>query len=183
MNKFLPIVGVMGSGKMPWSEWAEPLGRLLSSQPVHLLTGGGRGTMTSVSKAFCESETRKGLCLGVVPSDETEAGYQVKEGYPNAHVELTIQSPLGVFGGEDPKHLSRNQINIMTSHAVVALPGTQGTINEVNIALWLNKPLILFGPDEAFKEFSDKPERTDDLKRVESFLDEALGFSKEESTG
>lgn len=183
MNKFLPVVGVMGSGKMPWNEWAEPLGRLLSSKPVHLLTGGGAGTMTSVSKAFCESKTRKGLCLGVVPSDKINDGYQVKQGYPNAYVELAIQSPLGIFGGEDPHHVSRNQINIMTSHAVVALPGTQGTMNEVNITLWLNKPLILFGPDEAFSGFSDKPERTTDIKRIECFLEETLRFSKEKVAG
>ena len=64
----------------------------------------------------------------------------------------------------------------MTSHAIVALPGTKGTINEVNIALWLKKPLILFGPDEGFEEFSGEPERTQDIARVEAFLDQALGF-------
>ena len=171
----------MGSGKMPWNEWAEPLGTLLSSRGVHLLTGAGAGTMTSVSKAFCENEDRKGLCLGVVPSEQKEEKFYPKEGYPNPYVELAINSPLDVFGGDDPTYISRNQINIMTSHAVVALPGTQGTRNEVNIALWMKKPLILFGPHDAFDLFAGEAKRTDDLKQVEGFLDEALEFSKEKA--
>ena len=33
-------------------ELAEPLGRMLAAIGVHLLTGGGRGVMESVSRAF-----------------------------------------------------------------------------------------------------------------------------------
>ena len=63
----LHIVGVMGSGGSPNSERATQLGRWLAQRGVHLLTGGGGGTMASVSKAFAEVEDRRGLVIGVIP--------------------------------------------------------------------------------------------------------------------
>lgn len=179
MNRFLPIVGVMGSGRDLHEKWAVPLGQLLASKPVHLLTGAGQGTMTSVSKAFAENDNRKGLCLGVVPSEQRqgEEGIFNKAGYPNPYVEMAIQSPLGTFSGENPKMISRNHINIMTSHAIVALPGNVGTLNEVHICLWLKKPVIMFGSDELFAAFPKEVEKTQDIKRVDNFLDETLKFN------
>ena len=53
MRERLPIVGVMGSGSHPHADLAEPLGRWLAAQGVHLLTGGGAGVMEAVSRAFC----------------------------------------------------------------------------------------------------------------------------------
>ncbi|WP_240756215.1 hypothetical protein [Pandoraea sp. XY-2] len=35
-------IGVMGSGKQPWTELAAPLGRAIAMAGFHLLTGGGR---------------------------------------------------------------------------------------------------------------------------------------------
>lgn len=180
MSRFLPIVGVMGSGADPHEEWATPLGQMLAGRNVHLLTGGGQGVMASVSKAFSEQENRKGLCLGVVPSEQRqgENGFFDKAGYPNPHVEMVVRSPLGTAGGADPKIISRNHINIMTSHAIVALPGNVGTLNETHISLWMNKPIIMFGPEEKFAPFPAEVERTQDINRVSGFLDEVL---KEES--
>lgn len=183
MNRFLPIVGVMGSGQHSQEEWATPLGQFLSSKSVHILTGGGQGVMSSVSKAFCENENRKGLCLGVVPSEpkQGEEGFSNKAGYPNPYVELEINSPLGTFAGSDVRMISRNHINIMTSHAIVALPGSGGTLNEVNISLWLKKPIIMFGPEEKFTSFPSEVERTQDIDRVDSFLDEVLNYESKVS--
>lgn len=179
MNRSLPIVGVMGSGADQHEEWAVPLGRLVALKSAHLLTGAGLGTMTSVSKAFTESENRKGLSLGVVPAVQRDGqeGFFNKPGYPNPYVELVIKSPLGTYGGDNPRMISRNHINIMTSDTIVALPGNVGTLNEVHICLWLKKPVIMFGPDELFAAFPKEVERTQDIKRVENFLDETLKFS------
>lgn len=179
MSKFLPIVGVMGSGNDLHEEWAHPLGKLLAEKSVHLLTGAGQGVMTSVSKSFAEEKDRKGLCIGVVPSEQREEQerYFNKAGYPNPYIELAIHSPLGTFGGENAKHVSRNHINIMTSHAVVALPGNVGTLNEVYICLWLKKPVIMFGPDDKFAVFPSDVERTQDITRIGSFLDNVLDFN------
>ena len=56
----LPIVGVLGSGTEPHSDRATILGRWLGTQPVHLLTGGGGGTMETVSRAFHSVKERAG---------------------------------------------------------------------------------------------------------------------------
>lgn len=63
----LPVVGVMGSGASEWIDLGTALGELLASMDVHLLTGGGKGVMTSVSRAFSQVTNRQGLVLGIIP--------------------------------------------------------------------------------------------------------------------
>ena len=50
MSMRLPVVGVMGSGEKEHLPRTEDLGRWLATQRVHLLTGGGKGVMTAVSR-------------------------------------------------------------------------------------------------------------------------------------
>ena len=64
----LPVVGVLGSGSVAHEERARTLGRWLAGQGVHLLTGGGGGVMSAVSRAFSEVPNRRGLVIGIVPS-------------------------------------------------------------------------------------------------------------------
>ncbi|MEO1512101.1 MAG: hypothetical protein AAFU70_08515, partial [Planctomycetota bacterium] len=68
-----PIVGVMGSGSSDGGELAASLGSALATLGVHLLTGAGRGTMTTVARAFVETPGRAGLSIGIVPSTSVEA--------------------------------------------------------------------------------------------------------------
>lgn len=136
MVKMLPVIGVMGSGKEEHKAFAEPLGAWLATLPVHLLTGGGRGVMTSVSRAYTEIEDRKGLAIGVLPVG--------KEGYPNPYVELPIQTHLGMSGTDGENPLSRNHINVLSADIVIALPGRYGTSSEVKLALKYNKPVMVF---------------------------------------
>lgn len=163
----------MGSGKDEWAEWAEPLGAELARRGYHLLTGGGGGVMTSVSRSFKNAATGDcGLVISVVPTDYMDDGqYAVKGGYPNSFTDLTIVSPLGTFTGESESQISRNHINILTSHVVVALPGAKGTRNEVAIALAMRKPVILFGPISAFSEFPLDCERADDIHVLLRFIE------------
>ena len=42
---------------------------------------------------------------------------------------------------------------MLTARALVALPGGAGTVSEAVLALRYGKPLILFGPREAFHAF------------------------------
>ena len=55
-----PIVGVMGSGTEEYADLADPLGRWLAAFGVHLLTGGGRGVMAAVGRAFHAVTPRAG---------------------------------------------------------------------------------------------------------------------------
>ena len=83
--------------------------------------------------------------------------------------------PLDAKAQVDAVPYSRNMMNIMTSHAVVVLPGAHGTKNEVSLALMYNKPLVLFGPDRAFSQFPQEPLHTDDIAHVAQFFDDVFG--------
>ena len=141
MNR-LPIVGVMGAGAEAHAALAVPLGRRLAELGVHVLTGGGTGVMTSVSRAFAEVEDRAGQVIGVLPLAVKDGGPAAGGDYPNPWVEIAIRTHLRKLGA-DPS--SRNHVNILTSDVVVALPGSVGTASEVELSLEYGRPLVLFG--------------------------------------
>ena len=134
----LPIVGVMGSGTEPHEGRAVPLGRWLATLAVHLLTGGGGGVMSSVSRAFFEVQPRAGLVIGVLP------GPAPREGYPNPWVEIAIRTHLPYSGERGGGPESRNSINVLSADVIVALPGAHGTASEVRLALAFGRPLVAF---------------------------------------
>src|SRR5439155_18965697 len=55
-------VGVIGSGTFEHEECARAVGEMLADFGVNLLTGGGRGVMTSVSRAFTQRHSKRGIC-------------------------------------------------------------------------------------------------------------------------
>ncbi|MBU6236148.1 MAG: hypothetical protein KGQ41_09910 [Alphaproteobacteria bacterium] len=178
MLEKLPIVGVMGSGEKPWAEWAQPLGAALATLPVHLLTGGGNGTMTAVSKAFTEVSPRQGRTIGIIPTEKQADGtYQAKAGYPNPFIEIPIFTPLGTYAGEGTDFVSRNMVNIMTANAIVALPGSGGTRNEINIAMKFGKPVCLFGthdlPSDIYGQLPHFAVASDVLAWLKPILEQA----------
>jgi predicted Rossmann-fold nucleotide-binding protein len=142
-----PVVGVMGSSTRAFEDLAAPLGRWLASAGVHLLTGGGVGSMEAVSRAFAEVEPRAGLVVGVLPADLPDGIAVPRAGYPNPSVELAIFThlPLSGITGTDPR--SRNHINILSSDVVIVLPGNEGTESEMTLAVRYQKPVIAFFGD------------------------------------
>lgn len=170
MLRKLPVIGVMGASKDRHDELAEPLGAAIAQAGYHLLTGGGTGVMEAVSRSFTAINPREGLCIGVIPMQSAGDGYAVMPDYPNPYVELSIQSHLGIYDGHDPQQVSRNYINILTSHVVVVLPGSKGTRNELSLAQRFNKPFILFGKEAQFSEFPTGMTRSDDVQQVMQFI-------------
>jgi uncharacterized protein (TIGR00725 family) len=144
-----PVVGVMGSSTRGYEDLAVPLGRWLASAGVHLLTGGGVGTMEAVSRAFAEVQPRAGLVVGVLPADLPDGIAVPRAGYPNPFVELAIFThlPLSGIAGTDPR--SRNHINILSSDVVIVLPGNEGTESEMTLAVRYRKPAIAFFGEHA----------------------------------
>jgi uncharacterized protein (TIGR00725 family) len=146
----LPVVGVMGSGKEEHPDLTGPLGRELARMPVHLLTGGGLGTMTAVSRAFAAVPDRQGLVLGVIPAHAAGpcADYKPKDGYPNEWVDVPIYThlPGGGNGIDDP--ITRNHINVLSADVVIVLPGGPGTEIERRLATAYGKPLVLFTSED-----------------------------------
>lgn len=170
-----PIVGVMGSHEDAWEDYAKPVGELLAKRGFNLLTGAGDGVMTAVAKAYTDIDERAGVSIGILPAVDYKGQKLDKEIYPNPYIEVPMITPLSAKAEKDAMPFSRNLTNVMTSKAVIVLPGAHGTRNEVSLALMYNKPLIMFGPDHAFDKFPEEPLRADGIQHVEQFLDDVFG--------
>jgi len=170
-----PIVGVMGAHDNSWGEYAQPVGRLIAERGYHLLTGAGGGVMSEVCKAFQSVEGRQGVAIGIRPAVDYMGEDLSKEEFPNTYIDLPIITPLSMKAQSDAMPFSRNLVNVMTSKALIILPGSHGTRNEVSLALIYDKPLIMFGPDEAFAQFPEEPLRADEIAHVAQFLDDVFG--------
>ena len=139
------VIGVMGSGREPHEDLAEPLGKWLAESGFDLLTGGGGGVMASVSRAFCGVSGRTGISIGVLPGDlDDEGNYVRRDGYPNDWVELPIRTHLPLSGKRGTARLSRNHLNVLSADVIVALPGSTGTRSELELAVRYGRPAILF---------------------------------------
>jgi uncharacterized protein (TIGR00725 family) len=170
----LPIIGVMGSHLRSYEELAVPVGRLIAEHGYHLLTGAGGGVMSAVSKAFVEYPHRDGMNIGIIPTRENEGKLGLTDEHPNPYVEIPIWTPLDVKALSDSVPYSRNYVNIMTSDAVIVLPGDHGTQNEVSLGIMFSKPMILFGPEAEFARFPDKTTRVETIEEVREFLESTL---------
>lgn len=175
MRYRLPVVGVLGSGRQPCEPQASTLGSWLARIGVHLLTGGGRGVMEGVSRGFCSVPERKGLSIGIIPArrdDETNAYAGPKTGYPNAYIELPIQTHLHRSGEMGTDYSSRNHINVLTSNLLIALPGGSGTSSEVLLAVTTyHRPVIAYVSDRV--QIPNLPEcvrAESELENIQKFI-------------
>lgn len=130
------VVGVMGSGH-PITEAerarAHHLGALIAARGWVLLTGGSAtGVMDAASRGAAEAG---GFVIGVLRSDHGDEA--------SRHLDVAIRTGMGE---------ARNVINVLSSDAVIALPGGAGTLSEVALALKGGKTVIALGwdPGESF---------------------------------
>ncbi|MBS0449165.1 MAG: molybdenum cofactor carrier protein [Proteobacteria bacterium] len=117
----------------------------------HLLTGAGDGVMAAVAEAFAGYGERQGLSIGVVRAAKIENGepspmrpaakrqWQARK--RNRFVEIAINTHLTQ---SDKSKDSRNHINALTPTAVVILPGGNGTLSELELALEYGTPTVLY---------------------------------------
>jgi uncharacterized protein (TIGR00725 family) len=173
-------IGVIGSGTHEYDEIARPLGELLAGFGVNLLTGGGSGVMLAVSRAYLRRPRQSGICIGVLPCMSEAQRAVPRTGYPNPFVELAIHTHLPHSGAMGIHDLSRNHINVLTSDAIVALPGEHGTASEVALAIRYGKPVAALSPDlQLVAHFPESVLRLRALDAVEQFL---LAWSSRDST-
>lgn len=170
-------VGVMGSGSDEHDDLARPLGELLARSGVNLLTGGGRGVMTSVSRAFTSAPRSIGISIGIIPCLDAAHRNLPKPGYPNPYVELPVFTHLSATGTQGWENLSRNHINILNSNVIIALPGGPGTASEIGLALEYGRPVLAFESDT--HRAVDIPS---EVRRVRSIADVAA-FILQSQTG
>jgi uncharacterized protein (TIGR00725 family) len=161
----------MGSGTHEHDECARPLGALIASLGANLLTGGGGGVMRAVSRAYTNHAGARGLCIGVLPCASEEDRVSTKPGYPNEFVEIVVRTHLPFSGTRGEDELSRNHINILSSDAIVALPGESGTVSEIALAIRYGKPIVGFALDVGLlSAFPASVPRLRDLSDIERFL-------------
>ena len=161
----------MGSGTDEHEALGREIGKLLAVLGVNLLTGGGLGVMTSVSRAFVQAPRSRGICIGIIPCFSESERSRPKDGYPNQYVELPIYTHLPYSGPRGKEDMSRNHINVLSSVAIIALPGEQGTATEVSLAVDYKKPVIAYSPGKHLVEhFPKSVARATTLRAVEEFL-------------
>lgn len=148
------------------------IGMLVSRNWRSPFNGGGAGVMTSVSRAFAAVQNRKGQILGIIPGDFDGGKIVYKIGYPHPWVEIPIYTHLPLSGIEGKEPLSRNHINILSSDAIVALPGGAGTQSEIELAVHYGKPIICF--TSSIDLNSSGIRSTDSLDEVKRFVVEVL---------
>jgi uncharacterized protein (TIGR00725 family) len=168
----MAIIGVMGSGSSEWPELAAPLGTWIATHGFDLLTGAGGGVMLCTARAFAATRERTGRSIGIVPSETHPLfGFVPIVGYPNPFVDLPILTPLPrKEAGAAPTALSRNYVNVLTSDVVIALPGSEGTLDEIRLATRFAKPLMCIGPAEAFDGVPEGTRIVSQLADVYAFI-------------
>lgn len=117
---------------------AEEVGRELAAAGAVILTGGLGGVMEAASRG---GKAAGGTTVAVVPGIDTRAA--------NRHVDYAIAS--GMTHG-------RNVILVHSADAVIALPGSYGTLSEVALALVMGKPVVSVGswrPDDRVRVAAD----------------------------
>jgi uncharacterized protein (TIGR00725 family) len=127
-----PIIGVMGGADVPEevASLARQLGRAIAKEGWVVLSGGrDAGVMAAVSRGASEAS---GTVVGVLPDRDLSRA--------SPHLTIPIRTGLGE---------GRNVINILSSDVVIALPGSSGTLSEINLALQNGKPLVLLARDDA----------------------------------
>lgn len=170
-----PIVGVIGSGTERHEALASEVGRLLADLDVHVLTGGGQGVMAAVSDAFAAVPNRKGLVIGILPCQESDPLCRPKPGYPNPSVEIPIPTHLPLSGTQGTEPMSRNHINVLASHALIALPGGAGTASEALLAMKYKRPIVAYlGRDGAIPGLHANVRIVRSIDEVADFLRHAL---------
>ena len=126
--------------------------------------------MHTVSEAFFKVRPRKGLVIGILPGARGEPA-SPPPGYPNPWVEIPVYTHLPLSGSEGMHVASRNHINILSSTAIVALPGSAGTASEVRLALRYQRPVAAFL--KAPGDIPDLPSTvmvTDDFNRLKKWV-------------
>lgn len=131
------VVGVMGPGDNATPtdlENAYQLGNLIATEGWVLLTGGrNAGVMDAASKG---AKAAGGLTIGILPSNNTSALSDA--------VDIAIVTDMGN---------ARNNINVLSSDAVIACGMGTGTASEIALALKAGKKVVLLTDHPESQQF------------------------------
>ncbi len=148
MNKI--HIGVIGASQCDekLKKIAERIGELIAENGWVLISGGMGGVMEYASKG---AKNKKGLVVGIIPSDRKEDG--------NPYIDVKIVTGLNE---------ARNQIIVLSSDFLIAIGGSYGTLSEIAFGLKRKKPILGINtwniegitpvrtPEEAIKKIKEK---------------------------
>ncbi len=124
------IIGIMGPGKtapQKAKKLAFELGKLAALEGWLVLTGGvNRGVMDAGVRG---AKSVGGTTIGIISRTSTNI---------SSAVDIAIMTDIG---------RARNNINVMTSDAIVVCGMGDGTASEVAFALQAKKPIIFIQPE------------------------------------
>jgi len=134
------IIGVIGPGngaRQKDIKLAIELGRLVAKQGWALLTGGRNGGVMNAASRGAQEED--GLVIGILPSED---GKEASE-----YLDIRICTGIGS---------ARNNINVLSSDAVIACGSGVGTTSEIMLAFKADKPIILLNQSDKTLRFIKK---------------------------
>jgi uncharacterized protein (TIGR00725 family) len=116
-RRLSPRIGVIGGNSVPQALYdkAVEVGRLLGRAKVDIVCGGMAGAMEAVCRGASEAGGRS---IGLLPGDTTLLA--------NEFVTIPIATGLGY---------ARNYVIVHNSDALIAIGGSEGTLNEMAAAL------------------------------------------------
>ncbi len=117
-------IGVSGAGTCDGesAESASEVGRCIAESGAVLVCGGRGGIMEAAAKGASEAG---GITMGILPGDNALSG--------NTYLDIVIPTDFG--------H-GRNYLLVRASQALVALPGSWGTLSEIALAIKSGIPVI-----------------------------------------
>ncbi len=131
------IIGVMGPGESATSsdcKLAYELGKLIAKENFVLLTGGrNKGVMDEASRG---AKDNGGLTIGIIPTTDTSSMSDA--------IDIPIITGMGS---------ARNNINILSAHAILVCGMGSGTASEVALALKAKKDVVFLNQSESAIKF------------------------------
>jgi uncharacterized protein (TIGR00725 family) len=124
MTKQKITIGVIGGNEASQTDCdlAYEVGKFIASNDAALVCGGLGGIMEAASKGASENG---GTVIGLLPGEEkTDA---------NPYVNIAIPTGLGI---------SRNVLVVRASDALIAFPGSYGTLSEIALALSMGETVV-----------------------------------------
>jgi uncharacterized protein (TIGR00725 family) len=119
-----PRIGVMGPGSCSPDVYAlaREVGFLLARKGAILICGGYGGVMEAAARGAREGG---GIAIGILSGDNAAEA--------NPYIDIPIVTGLGS---------ARNNINALTSQAIIAISGSYGTLSEIALSLKCGTPVV-----------------------------------------
>jgi len=122
------IISVIGGAdsNQKTLELAERIGEEIARKGVALLCGGLGGIMEAACRG---AKKQDGLTIGILPTDAKE--------HANQYVDIAIPTGMGY---------ARNFLVAKGGDGVIAIDGSAGTLSEIAIAWFSDKPVVALAP-------------------------------------